>query len=57
MIVTTGNVSGTLNPRIDLDMELRTTGKFTPFNSFLVAAQHDVKIVIINIPKKKVGLF
>ena len=53
----TGNVTGAVKPRIDLDMELRTTGKFTPFNSFLVAAQHDVKIVIINIPKKKVGLF
>jgi hypothetical protein len=55
--VSTGNVTGAVKPRIDLDMELRTTGKFTSFNSFLVAAQHDVKIVIINIPKKKVGLF
>jgi len=57
LLPATGNVAGAVKPRIDLDMELRTTGKFTSFNSFLVAAQHDVKIVIINIPKKKVGLF
>jgi hypothetical protein len=57
LLAVTGNVTGVNSPRMLRDIELRTTGKFTSFNSFLVAAQHDVKIVIINIPKMKVSLF